>query len=571
MFILFREVFDRAFKHDWNKWLALFGVAWYGLHTANSETINYISARSELLSTALVIIALVSYIRSPFMRKYFLYLVPFVLGVLAKPPAFMFVPLLFIYLLFFEEDSCIPPTGRRAAGRAFLRSMVRCLPAVIAALMFLQITASQFASLEKEPVSYFNYLISQFFVALYYFKSFFLPIGLSVDYGWSSLNGVFHFTFLAGFIFVVSMLISAYLFYRQKKYRPIAFGILWFFIALIPTSFIPLTELLNDHRMFFPFVGLMMAVCWLVGLGLYKYEEKLKTIPILKVIIISIGIIILLANALGTYSRNRVWKDEESLWHDVILKNAENSRGLMNYGLTQWNKGRLDVALKYFLAAKKRAPNYAYACINLGTLYGALNNSREAEANYKQALMCGKNFNGSYYYYARWLVGQGRQDEAIPLLIKSIELSPPFLSDRQLLLTIYESQKKYDLATIIAQQILEIDPTDKNAWQYLIVHKSPLLNLGKAKPTPETCLAISLICHRQGKYRECILAAEEAIKLRPNYAEAYNNIGAAYNSMHQWDRAIAPLEKAIALKPDFQLAKNNLALAKSQKAKAGKP
>jgi len=87
------------------------------------------------------------------------------------------------------------------------------------------------------------------------------------------------------------------------------------------------------------------------------------------------------------------------------------------------------------------------------------------------------------------------------------------------------------------------------------------------KPSAEIYLQKSFAYHQQGKYQECISAAQQAIKLRPNYAEAYNNIGSAYNSMEQWDKAIAPLEKAIAIKPDFQLAKNNLALARSQKEK----
>ena len=39
------------------------------------------------------------------------------------------------------------------------------------------------------------------------------------------------------------------------------FGLLWFVIALAPTSsFIPLAEVMNDHRMYFPYVGLVLAV-----------------------------------------------------------------------------------------------------------------------------------------------------------------------------------------------------------------------------------------------------------------------------------------------------------------------
>jgi hypothetical protein len=41
--------------------------------------------------------------------------------------------------------------------------------------------------------------------------------------------------------------------------RPVAFGLAWFVLALLPTSFFPLAEVENDRRMFFPFIGLVLA------------------------------------------------------------------------------------------------------------------------------------------------------------------------------------------------------------------------------------------------------------------------------------------------------------------------
>ncbi|MFC1511129.1 tetratricopeptide repeat protein [Candidatus Margulisiibacteriota bacterium] len=549
MFFLFQFLFDKVLKHDWNNWLALFGVGWYGLHTASAETINYISARSDLLSTALVIIALVAYVRAPFFRKSGLYLIPFILGALAKPTALMFGPLLFVYLLLFEENS-------------FFKAGLKSLPAFFIALLFFQSIATAVSSFAKIYIPLFPYLISQAFVVLYYFKTFFLPFGLSADYDWRVLTSVLDLRFLIGLVFIITMLILAYYSARVKKYRPVAFGILWFFIALIPTSIVPLTEILNDHRVFFPFVGLMIAVCWSAGLLLYKYEQELKAKLFLRRLIVSVAIIILLANALGTRHRNRIWKDEESLWYDVTIKSPANGRGLMNYGVTQMNKGRYDVALNYFQAARLYVPQYARLYTNLGTLHGVMDNQPEAEKNFKIALAYDPTLYAAYYLYAKWLTGQGREEEAIPLLIKSIELSPGFLWDRHLLLSIYDSQKKNDLASAVARQTLEIDQSDAVAMQYLFSKGESLP--ARAKPTPEMYLNLSLTYHNQGLYRECISAAEEAIKLRPDYAEAYNNIGAAYNTMKQWDKAIIALEKALAIKPDFQLAKNNLDLAKSQ-------
>jgi tetratricopeptide (TPR) repeat protein len=74
------------------------------------------------------------------------------------------------------------------------------------------------------------------------------------------------------------------------------------------------------------------------------------------------------------------------------------------------------------------------------------------------------------------------------------------------------------------------------------------------------------LCHER-RQRECIAAARAAIILLPTYAEAWNNIAAAYEDMGRWDEAIQAAQQAVNLKPDFQLARNNLAWAESQKLK----
>jgi len=56
--------------------------------------------------------------------------------------------------------------------------------------------------------------------------------------------------------------------------------------------------------------------------------------------------------------------------------------------------------------------------------------------------------------------------------------------------------------------------------------------------TPEAYLDLSLKDYQVGNFEASIAAAKQALKLRPNYAEAYNNIAAAYNSMAKWDQGI---------------------------------
>jgi hypothetical protein len=82
---------------------------------------------------------------------------------------------------------------------------------------------------------------------------------------------------------------------------------------------------------------------------------------------------------------------------------------------------------------------------------------------------------------------------------------------------------------------------------------------------PEHWLRLSLHYYQTGHYPESIDVATTALTLKPDYAEAYNNIGASFASMKMWDQAIAGTQAALRLKPDLAHAKDNLLWAQQQK------
>ena len=87
--------------------------------------------------------------------------------------------------------------------------------------------------------------------------------------------------------------------------------------------------------------------------------------------------------------------------------------------------------------------------------------------------------------------------------------------------------------------------------------------------SPEALLDLSLAYSRAGRHLESIAACREALRKRPEYAEAYNNIAAAHASLQKWDEAIEAAREAVRLRPDYALARNNLAWAEAQKRQLG--
>jgi Tfp pilus assembly protein PilF len=182
-----------------------------------------------------------------------------------------------------------------------------------------------------------------------------------------------------GGAFIVAALALAWTTSRSRETRPIAFGVLWFFIALIPTAgVVPLSEPMNDHRMFFPFVGMILAVVWLVFLAIQQLAPRRVKAGA------AVAVVILLAMAYGTRQRNLVWRTEESLWLDATIKSPQNGRGLMNYGVIQMGKRNYQVADEYFQRALTFTPQYAYLHVNLGVLKAAQGQPREAERYFRE-------------------------------------------------------------------------------------------------------------------------------------------------------------------------------------------
>jgi tetratricopeptide (TPR) repeat protein len=244
----------------------------------------------------------------------------------------------------------------------------------------------------------------------------------------------------------------------------------------------------------------------------------------------------------------------------------------MNYGLTLMAKGDAQGALDYFQRTSVFTPNYFVLEINLGVDEGLLNHNRESEAHFRRAILLQPQDAQPDYYFGRWLKSQGRIAESIASEKAAIAQNSAFMDARYLLMQTYLEQAQWQPLTSLAQDTLKIAPGDPQAQTYLARSQNVQRELAAAEsqvnrqPTPDALLNLSLLLYQQGRYQECIAAAQKALQLKPDYAEAYNNIAAAYQALHQWDQAIAAAQQALRIKPDFQLARNNLAWSLSQKS-----
>jgi tetratricopeptide (TPR) repeat protein len=543
LFLVLLYIFTQALPEGkWNHWLALFGMGWFWLHTANAETINYISARSDSASTFWILAAFVVYFYWNAGRKFMLYLIPMAIGFFIKEPAIMFAPLILIFISLFGKEEKPIVANLLPLGMTFLVALVLFS-------ISRHFTPTSWDAGGTDP---WHYLLTEAFVVFHYCYNFILPVNLSADTDWKPVTSVFDDKVFAGALFIGLLVYIMIRCWKKREWRPVSFGIAWFFIALAPTtSIFPFAEVLNDHRTYFPYIGLIMAVTWTAGMWL---KNVLDGKSMLKATIIGFAGLVLVANGFGAYERCRVWSSSESLWGDCIHKSPGNGRAWMHYGMSMFARGnaneiagRKDSANYWYDSADvcyDRAqllqPYYSYLFINRGVLRQWQGRNDEAEQFYRKALSYDSGNPEAYYYLGDFLRLRGRTDEAYKVASDGLALSPDHVFLNRLFAQVAGS----------------------NPYQQVAQYEAAV----KAKPSVDDYINLSLAYYNAHAYDECVTAAQEALKLDSNSVIALNNICSAQNMLGNYDAAIIAGRNALIKNGGFAQARGNLAEALRCKA-----
>lgn len=467
IFFFIKRVLLEAGLASRSAWLALFGATLFCVHRANTETVNFLTLRSEILSTAGVVGSFVFYQYAPRWRKSLLWLLPFTAGAFAKPPAIVFAPLFAIYLLLFPKEaggeSASPPG--RPHRKPWSAALAVSAPAFVLAGLFYflqdRLGGSALAYGTASPLAYFQ---TQTFAWLHYFRLFLVPLGLSADADWPAIPHWFDTRVFAGALFAFLFLASA-VFYASKRAagRAFLFGALWFFVALAPSSsFFSLSEMINEHRPYFPYIGLILCLTAASG-DLLASRALRPSSSRVRGAAAALAVLLLAAHAAGTFDRNRAWRSEETLWKSVTETSPGNGRAWMNYGLVFMTRGDFDNARSCFERAEAARPNYDVLEINMGVLEGASNHPVEAERHFRRAVSLNYNIAMANFFYGRWLHESRRDREAAERLVAAIAANPSDLGARHLLMQVYKDLAEKDSACALARETLRIAPGDPEA------------------------------------------------------------------------------------------------------------
>jgi tetratricopeptide (TPR) repeat protein len=420
--------------------IALLGGLVFLTHPIQTEAVTYIYQRSTSLAAFFYLLSLCLYVKSRILQqnkasvssRRIMYAFSWIFGACAmftKENALTLPFMLILYELFFLKIKKVS-------------YLIRVIP-----FLFLMPVIAFLLYLKKMPTSHDlfqflnysaiakHYLLTQPSVFWTYLRLTILPLHQNLDYnypvtitpGFSSLMGIL---FIAGLLALTLRLF--------RRFRLVSFGICFFILSLLPeSSIIPLEDIIFEHRLYLPIAGF----CFFMAGALFYL-----LIPSRRKMLIAASVLLIISYSVLTFERNKVWKNEFSLWSDVISKSPGKARGYLYLCSSCLEVGKNDEAIPWCNKALQIDPLFPRANYNLGNAYANIGKNKEAIEAYRKEIKINPGFLEAYNNLAALYTDSGKVEEAIGLWSMVVQINPDFVTAHFNLAQFYFRLGRYDLA-----------------------------------------------------------------------------------------------------------------------------
>jgi tetratricopeptide (TPR) repeat protein len=278
----------------------------------------------------------------------------YVLALFSKENAVVF-PFLFLLLEFTETEGNLHSLAEPNRLR-FLAGLLICT-AIFFYVRFYALQSAGELGLPRLGGSIPHTLVATTKIFAFYLLLFFCPFQMRALYPTSmystEMDAAFFVSFAALFILVAFLI-----YFRREKI--FVFGMLWWFVALLPVSNLhPLFNPMAERYLFLPSIGLCLWVGWLIGTA---YEKGRRGF-----LLGATGVLALFLSTL-TFLRNPDWRDNLKLWGVAADRDPENPRILANLAAAHYQAGNYVKAIVSARRALKEL-KVSHETVNPGSLY----------------------------------------------------------------------------------------------------------------------------------------------------------------------------------------------------------
>ncbi len=318
---------------------------------------------------------------------------------------------------------------------------------------------------DTNEITRHDYLVTQFRVIVTYIRLLFFPVNQTIDHHYKVYSNVFEPAVIASLVAIALLVCSAWYLLKVSRgarsyLRLVSFGILWFFVTLsIESSIIPLIDVMFEHRLYLPSVGAIIAV---TAAFVHALEKTALTRRHLRKAAACILAITVIALSYAAYARNKVWKEELTLWSDAIVKKPLNPRGYNMVGIYYLENSRIYEAIYYFRKALDVDSSYAEARSNLGTAYiqtGRIDEGlNELMITVKSNRFDNIDTGILYYNIGKGLYLKGMPDAAIENLNIALRYIPDEAEVYFLLGEVFQRKNLTEQSSTYFKKAHELDP-----------------------------------------------------------------------------------------------------------------
>lgn len=390
---------------------AFFAALFFGIHPVNSETVCSVGFREDLLSFLFFMLGLILYMIKKRNPRYYSYsLVAFLLALFSKEMALTMPLLIVAYDCYYVYEGDLKRQAR-CAGALYLGYL-------FATAAYLFIWAGPMGNtsvmVESYPAGSFAVnALTMVKVVATYITWFTLAIGIHATLpdhtffvrSMTSPEAIY------SIVLVSSLLLLGVASYRKSKTA--SFAIAWFFLALVPVyNIVPIHNIIASRYLYLPCVGYSILASFVLlrlwRSGLFSIDAKL-----LRQIGRDLMVIALVGYSAVTVMRNMTWKNDLTLWMELVdfypgnpyvraeLGTYFNQAGLKSDAKNQWQK------------ALEIDPYCAQAHNGIGILYIEQKDYTQAVKHFEQALRNEPKFSDAKNNLAVAYVLSGNRDKAV--------------------------------------------------------------------------------------------------------------------------------------------------------------
>lgn len=322
------------------RFLPLLVAALFLLHPLQTQAVTYIVQRMTSLAALFYLASIACYLKARFVGKpnlWFLGAVLLALIAFVTKQNTLTLPFAIILIEIFLFR--LPTTHPRRLAIVVIGTGI----GLLAGLQFLYfvmghrefLTPATLLSLttETDAIGRLQYFYSQQEVLWRYIGLFFWPVGQRLDYTIVIPPTLWLYPTVIFFLGHLAILYGAYL--SRNRWPLVAFGICFYYLThAVESSFLPIRDLMFEHRTYLPNLGLAIALCAGILHMAHKIPAsfRLRWVPA-----VLFGIVITTLLYL-TWQRNNLWRDDVAFLAENAKLSPTHYRPLSQLGLAYMNR-----------------------------------------------------------------------------------------------------------------------------------------------------------------------------------------------------------------------------------------